>query len=368
MAIYVQFLIAGIFITGATAINWENKVHFSQSIAVLATMALILLVGLRGLTGTDTLAYFIHFSQGYMPGEVESGFRVLSGVFSNLFGNFAFFEIFVATLSFGLILFVGLKTTENPMLLIFSLYLSGYALNAMNIMRQVFAGGIWILAFYYRIKCSENKGWKDFFAYLILVILAASIHKSVIIIFLLFELTMFLRKTLFSKTSTKLILSVSIFLYGVLNYEGLLLNAFITLLSKLPVVKNYVGYLNGFVQSTSSSSSPTMLAIYLLLFFVFSLILFNPKEDDLPSQLFLVGSFDWLLIYGSGTSWMADRLGLFFLPIFLILIVRTTDGRKLTWRNLLIAFLSIVAMILMFVRIIYGNFGQIIPYTPFFGG
>ncbi len=162
-----------------------QKIKYAWILAVLLT----LLAGLRAYTvGIDTANYLKQFyfaSQGYMNliYSLELGYEVLLYVLSHIFYNPTFFLLMLAGLTnFLIIRRLWDFQPVSSFLLMSMAYVSYYYFLSFNNMRQMLCVAISFFATRY-IGTKQRK-WA-----LILILLAATLHKSALIVLILLPLT-----------------------------------------------------------------------------------------------------------------------------------------------------------------------------------
>lgn len=152
-----------------------NKYIYWGSLFFLSIIA-----GFRDVNiGADTHNYALMFSmipvQSLHWASTEVGWQVLNRIVFYSGMDFHLFCWVVALLTLGLLGIVAKKVSINPQLSIF-FYYSMYAyLNSFNIMRQLLAISIVIVAYMYLMK--EKR-----FYFILMILLASTVHASALVV------------------------------------------------------------------------------------------------------------------------------------------------------------------------------------------
>ena len=150
----------------------KTSVNIFQKIALVL---IIFFVGLRFETGYDWAMYRSFFEYDTFHSSIEFGYLFLIKLLRIFFDDFQSLFFFTALATY-IFLYLGIKkyTSHSSIALVFFLLIPGFFLNTLTIMRQELAI---VIAFY---AFSFLRG-KEFFKYLILMMLAFSIHYSVLL-------------------------------------------------------------------------------------------------------------------------------------------------------------------------------------------
>lgn len=146
--------------------------------AVLSFLPLYLVSALRYKVGVDYMSYTYIFEaiNGYKgaSSHTEVGYRALNYIVSLFTDDPQFIYALTALITLGLIVYGCYKYSPNPAMSIFLFVTAGYAFSSFNILRQYIAIAL-VFASLKLIK--ENK----FFPFLLIILLAATFHKTVVV-------------------------------------------------------------------------------------------------------------------------------------------------------------------------------------------
>lgn len=297
MVFYLLFIfITGLFLLLGYLYPEKNKIFQGVTFALIVGV-----VGFRDFVGADFGDYVIWYNSKIRDQDFEMGYLALMNVFRALnFGYTAFF-FFIAFFTYFL-LFLGIKKfTQNQNLAIFIfLLIPSMFLLSLNTMRQSFAVSICFYAFCLLIH-------KKYLYYLILMLLAMSIHGTVILPFLLFFLVyQFADKIKVNHIVILLIGSLSFSQLGLVDYFSSFFKdsryiAYFTTM-KIPVNPLKLIILNGFV--------------------IFMLFYFEEMKRKYSNQKYLMVLFFLSVIITNFFSLYGDltRIAYYF-KIFEILVI-----------------------------------------------
>lgn len=178
MLIYLLF----VFITGSALAAGYLHPEKNKLFQVLAFVLIVCFVGFRDFVGADFGDYVIWFKTKSRDQDFEVGYLGLMNFFRIL--NLGYIPLFFLMSFFTyLFLFLGVrKFTQNQNLALFIfLLIPSMFLLSMNTMRQSLAVSICFYAFYCLID-------KKYMAYLLLMFLGMSLHRTVLLPFVLFFL------------------------------------------------------------------------------------------------------------------------------------------------------------------------------------
>lgn len=178
MMIYFSALIATLMLSTVLHIK---KLSSLKNIAFLTIiLLLVLLPSIRGVeVGTDTETYVrifqsTHSFQDVLLFKIEIGYSIFSFICSFLFTNYFFLLAFIALIVVTLYSKLIMYLSVNYFLSFYIFITSGIYVFFFNGARQGIAAALTSYAIIYIIK-------KNFFIYLFIIILAASFHKTAII-------------------------------------------------------------------------------------------------------------------------------------------------------------------------------------------
>ncbi len=177
IVIYPLFRTKTVLVPGKT-IRVNNWIYI-----YIVSFMLIAVAGLRDVSvGIDTFQYEntydkikqLSFSELFVAGQVEPGYRLLQYTIEQLFGDFQFVLIFVAILYVGVVSRLIYKYSNSPLMSYILFIGFGFYTFGMSAIRQTIAMSIVIIAFEYM----KEKNLKKF---LISTILASTFHVTALI-------------------------------------------------------------------------------------------------------------------------------------------------------------------------------------------
>jgi hypothetical protein len=177
IVIYPLFRTKVVLVHGKT-IKVNNWIYI-----YIASFMLIAVAGLRGISvGIDTFQYentydrikLLSFSELFVAGPVEHGYRLLQYTIDQLFGDFQILLIFVAILYVGMVSRLIYKYSNSPLMSYILFIGFGFYTFGMSAIRQTIAMAIIIIAFEYMKE-------KSFRKFLISTLLASTFHVTALI-------------------------------------------------------------------------------------------------------------------------------------------------------------------------------------------
>ena len=249
------FLVSAIIIAvffAKIADKYQNKKYIYISILIFSLIA-----GLRATSvGIDTKAYYYSFNNNfpYTWQFKENGFRVVSNILLNIFGDPVFLMIIYALIT-NVLIVNRLWDFRKKYNFTFMIFLYGFVffIETLNIMRQFIA----ISVIFYATKLLSKKKYVTFS---IIVLIMTTIHKTSLLALLI--LVIYFWKNL--STKNKIMLGIPIFMIAtvgvvfVLKYES-------------DHILNYFG-------EDNRISNLNLTFIYRFVIFVFSYMLYRSKK------------------------------------------------------------------------------------------
>lgn len=169
--------------------NGVVKITNRDAFIAVASILLILFMGLRGSFATDYKNYAASFQSiaqaewvdilkgnSYKYASLELGFRILNKVISLLCQNTVFYMVCIATIFICCTVHEGNRTTDNVLFFVLFFVNAGTYFLSFNMMRQALAASIT----YCGTIFLQRKQWVK---YLLVVLLATSIHTTAIVMF-----------------------------------------------------------------------------------------------------------------------------------------------------------------------------------------
>lgn len=349
--------------------NESKKMHVASMLTWVVGFGYVLLLSLRGMTGTDTKSYLnIYQNNLYDQYHIEWVSRLVMVTCSRLGLPFESVELIFALLTVVPLIITFKKYTSNSLIAISGLYIYGYILLAFNISRQMIAVSIFVVAVLIWLNARTKKMMT---AALALSAIAVSFHSSAVIMLVLFLVIHFfsMRK---SSLMRKLIpwgavliagMAVMVYMFAPLEKAG-------AVIYHLGILgDNYSYYLRPEARAhIFGRPAKLTMAISILtagsVFIRFKYLeIKNEKYDVVLALLVLV----YAVVTSLNIGWISDRLSYYFLPflsVFLAdVIVMKESKRVFKLYTLLLLFL--ISM-LIFKRMFEYNYGGIIPYIGIF--
>lgn len=372
--IYIIFYLItfSLIAAGYVLENQQNEVKKNQIVTSstwIVAIAYVLLLSLRGMTGTDTKSYLKIFENNlYDQFHIEWISRLVMVTCSHLGLPFESVEVMFALLTVIPLAIVFTKYTANSLIAMSGLFIYGYILLAFNISRQMIAVSFFVAA----VLLWMNGGNKKIkIGAIILSVLAVSFHSSAIIM-----LAGFLFIHYFATQKSKLmkgvlpgialfiiVLSAVIYTFAPLETIGA------TLYHSGILGDNYSYYLRPEVRAhIFGRPAKLTMAIAILtagtVFIRFKYLEIKKEKYDVSiSMLALV----YALLTSLNIGWISDRLSYYFLPFLSILLVDilTMKESKKTFKSFAVLMLLLISL-LIFKRMFQYNYGGIIPYVGVF--
>lgn len=339
-------------------------VEYTGSVPIFFVMSVffVLFLGLRGLTGSDTITYQNFYETGYFPGNIEKGYQFLSTFFSSHGLSFLTFELIIAIATLIPLFYVYSRLSFSLGTTMLFFYINCTLMYAMNVSRQILSASFFVLGVYFL----QKKGKANLLVSVVAFIVACLMHQTAIIAIIslipIYIIFLILRRG-----------------YGWTIFLGIMLIIFIIICYKTNVVYSELLKLgssgslssyNGFItdptaadQFTSEGKNLTNFIAALLEALVF-FIPINKKtvEDRITMWLYAIFFFS-IIVQASQVNWISERIVQFFVPFTAILVSRVLFAdRKVTFSKIAFFSLLLVSGALVFVRIVIHNFGTIIPY------
>lgn len=158
---------------------------------IILMFFLILMLGNRGLTGTDSITYSLAYNQILPSYFFEPLYRFIQSFFIDNGLSFSQLQMFIAILTVGFsgIAFVDFGVSIPIMLLMY--YSPLIYFNSFNIARQQLAISIYVLAVYFLLKkLNTNKlKFSYVFMFLVAIVAAYNIHHTIEIAVLFFVIS-----------------------------------------------------------------------------------------------------------------------------------------------------------------------------------
>ncbi len=352
MILYV--IVAAIIIVVGAALYKEDQQKRGTGVFFVI---LTLVAGLRGESmGTDFARYnryFVHVSsldwKGVLNDDfpMERGYMILNKLISYISSSTVFYALVMAALTIGFVFLAYRNRSKMPWLSILLFFAVGEYFDAFNLMRQILAVAICFFATKY-----INKSKKDFFKYLILVLLASAIHQTAAIVMIP---AYFLLRLKFSRKS-------------IFVYAGLGVGTYILFPRLLPVFQRWFPQYNleqygDYVTDTANLNS--IIPIIGMVIFVFVCVYgfkvdFDTDKYENRVALNALALLMMLAPLGLQMS-MAARISLYFRPFAALIVPNVIMGfRNSKNKVIIISAISLLAIIFIVVT------QRVSPYNPYY--
>lgn len=382
MTIYLVimfFLLACYIFQDITAetIKTDNSINYQQGplakgLFYIEGIILILLIGMRGYTGTDTPNYARYYNLGSYPVDTEKYYVNISNFFHGLGVSFEHFELILALLTM-IPIYIGIRyLSKNYVFSMLCLYLLTIPFYAFNIARQMFAVSILTLIMLLIIQILERKlltisGLLNLVGILLLSDIAMGIHKSSQIGLVLFLATLVLYFILNRWPKLLVIIGFTSILVSVVTYfsSGLTANLVLSLLQLTG--SDYFSYVS-LGQTKSYNASILTLGLTILRVLVLFTPYFMNYHKQSVTNKFLIAAYTMsTMLLAIQASWISDRIAIFFVIIPVILfpnIIFEPAIQKPKSLIIQLYFPTLIFLILFitFFRTLLQNFNEIIPY------
>lgn len=372
--IYIIFYLItfSLIVAGYVLENQQNEVKKNQIVTMLTwlvAVGYILLLSLRGMTGTDTKSYLNIFENNlYDQFHIEWLPRLVMLTCSQLGLPFESVEVMFALLTVVPLVFVLKKYTSNSLIAMSGLYIYGYILLSFNISRQMIAVSFFVAAVLLLMN-SATTATK--IGAIVLSVLSVSFHSSAIIMLSVFLFIQYFA-TQKPKMMTKALPYVALFVVAlaVVIYMFAPLEAIGAMLYHSGILgDNYSSYLRPdgrshiFVRPAKLTMAMSILAAAAVFIRFKYLEIKKEKYDVSLSMLVLV----YALLTSLNIGWISDRLSYYFLPFLSVLLVDvlTMKESKKTFKSFALLSLLLISL-LIFKRMLQYNYGEIIPYVGVF--
>lgn len=317
-------------------------------------LILTLLMGLRGEMAEDHPEYTAFFERmsGYDWQRVfagnhvmETGFAVFCKAISTIFTSPVFFMLVVAVITVGLYTLAYKNSAKIPWLAMVMFFAIGDYFDSFNIVRNVLAASICLFAII-RYVSGEKK---SFFKYVLLVLLASTIHTSALVMIPMY----FVFKIRFSSKTFLAYLGV-----GAATY--LFLPRIINIFYKL--FPQYSFYGDQDIMATNLNAIIPTLGVFL---FVIICLYFFKVDMDLEQNSNRIAMHGLILalifMIASTQSGLAYRFAHFFKPFVAIAAVNTIASMKNQKnKDIIIGAVSLVAVVAVWI------FYRESPYDPYY--
>lgn len=335
----------------------------SRTLFLSFSLFFIALVGLRGLTGSDTIPYKTFFDTNSYPESMEKGYMLLSQLFSRVGFSFTAFQIVIAILTFVPIFIIYYKKSYSFALVFFLFYLNALPFYAINISRQMVAVSAFVTGFFLLIN--RKKRYK--FISIAFFGLSFLFHKSMLIA-LVGLIPIYIVYFLIKKYNrVHYLLGCVLFIAIVIFYKSTFFYNLLTSLASSGMLSDYTNFI-----TTSSAeyilvnkNLPTLIMTVLeALLFLFPV--FDGKSMEKETQILCSVFFVLVFAQSIQVGWITERLTQYFIPFTPILVTRLLINSKrsgvYTFFKYIVLVIFCMAAFVWFYRMVIHNFGTIYPY------
>lgn len=382
MTIYLlimSFLLVAYIFQDVTAktIRTDDFVNYQQgpvasTLFYLEGIIIVLLIGMRGYTGTDTPNYARYYNLGVYPIDTEQYYINISNFFHTRGVSFENFELILAVLTLIPIYIVIRCLSKNYVFSMLSLYLLTIPFYAFNIARQMFAVSILTLIMFLIIKILERKlltvlGILNLISILLLFTIAMGIHKSSKIGLFLIFVTVILYFVLNRWPKLLVVIGLISIIVSVLTYLNSGLTANIVLSLVQSTGSDYLSYVSLGQTKSYNSSILTLGLTILRVLVLFTPYVRNYHEQNVANKFLIAAYAMSTMLLAIQASWISDRIAIFFVVIPVILFPNMIfEPIVQKPKNLIVQlyFPTLILLILFitFFRTVLQNFNGIIPY------
>lgn len=328
--------------------------------AVVVVISLIAFLGLRGITGTDTVTYLGFYETNNYPINMEKVYLYISRYFAEKNFSFNTLQVCIAAGTIIPVFIEYWKKSANIYFTSFLFYLFPFYLYAFNVSRQTLAAAFVVCAY----LVVKNLKLRNLIISIILIAFAVGIHKTSLYIAVILFITEFIFNKLLNKKKIILLVGIVMGILSLILYRSdFVYNYLMAQSSRFDEYSSYI-------TSTTATASLTNKSVLILIVTLISCVIiclyaFYPKEER-DSQLFsaflIFTMFEMLQV-----NWISDRMVVFVLPILPLFFTYTvyTNGMKDKKNRALrysICILGVLMGLIMFGRVVGQNFGEIIPY------
>lgn len=324
----------------------NNSKNYNRLFILLALVSLIIVSGFRYKVGTDYEQYaeiYTVFAPDAVISESEDpGFMALCKYLNN-FSPDPQLMFLVASIIINVCIVLALKKYSTKFELSMFLYITTYTYySTMNGLRQWIAGAITFIGFKFLQE-------KDFVKYLMIVILASTIHASAIVMIPIYFIVN--RKT-FSKEN---LIIITVFIIVTFFYDKIAPFIF-----GAAGTSKYAHYGTG----DGNGVSPIRVAVYMLplLLAIINYNKINSNQErnlDIIYNLCIISVLIWMIAMNNT---VVARLTFYFDLYFLLLIPRLTSIGRIQTQRLMYYSITVAFFLFSYILLVSGD-SWIIPYT-----
>lgn len=329
MQIFIYLFL--IIINGVFAFNKKQ-----DKLLQFGSIAFLTIIMLGSYSAPDYLSYLNDYTLMIETGTSsfkDVGFVFIENFFVNLNFNYSFFRLSIIIVSIILI-YRGLKDYKINFHYIISLYMTyQFFMDTMQL-RNFLAVSIFIYGLQYILNMEK----KNKFKYLIFVLIASSVHSSIIIysIFIIFEFLLSKKKILKIALTISTICSIVIyffpsiinnfsFLFKIINKEDIFLRYFSNVGKSLGFILPLLSFLiccclyQLFFKDKLQLMSKQIWGLNVISMFFFPLIVIDPTWYRVIRNLNILNYSGFWLLYNQEDTFKMKLIS-YFIPYFIVII------------------------------------------------
>lgn len=332
-----------------------NNMFVYELLIWLTAIPCILVSGLRAYTiGTDTRGtYYYIFLNVYsngISGIRDIGYALVNQLSLWITDSYSGVLILTSMMCCGIAMHAIFKQSQNPVMSCLLFFTTNVFFISMNMVRQSIAIMIFIVAIPYM---KEQK----FAKYMLLILLAASIHAVSIIYLVLFFICQI------KMTKTKVVGGC----FGVLVVGNMLAGIFEIVVRRVTYLSKYFSWY--FTSSFNSGAVNWFSLMVELAIVVFLLFIYNSAKNDGMYRIVLWLNFIALsVLLISSRIPLAQRISwLFSFPNFVYLPQCINYIKNPSNRKIVSVFVNLLFFVYMFITIFMRGYHDVVPYASIIG-
>lgn len=347
---YFSIYFSKININVTSLYNSKQKLRsiMKKMFAILSFLPLFIVSAIRYGVGTDYLLIYLpaFYYDFYTEGErFEVGFKLIVKLIRLFTSNYQWLFA-ITSLIFAFFIYKAIyEQSSSPCFSIILLVLTNFYFISMNAIRQCIS----IAIFMYSIKYIKSN---NFFKYLIFILIAATMHKSVLVCIPIY----FLYKRKVKLKTHIILLTITVISYNFIS------KAFIYIVG----LTSYAGYFNSSYNTGKFEFLAFLINLSILIFCYF---LYHRCKDDedynimLNNQLIII-----ILCLFSSQIPLMSRIMWYFSFIVIIFLPKIINYIRNRYIRLYVkSSIIILYLIYMFYTIVIRGYQEVLPYKTFFG-
>lgn len=332
----------------------------SKFTIINTSIILVLFIGLRGLSGTDTPFYQGFYYSGIYPSDIEPLYKNLSIVLSESNYNFWNLQLIVAAITILPITYTLINCSKNYCLSLLILYLSTFPMMMMNVARQMIAVS---LLFFFVMLAIQIGGKFSSIVLISGIIVSYNFHHSTIIGLGLLLIAYVLYTIIRCNFKMLVIFGALSLIWSIVMYTSNFGYSIMVELLKIPVFEKYV------YAATPSDfimhNSPFALIVGVCLSLVSIVLgLTLDKNTVTKVSIFLIAiNVVYSMTISSQVLWITDRCGTYLMPFMFLMLPNLLHGNQFRKNGQKISFILYFLFLgVHFTRTMLNNYGGFAPY------